>query len=116
MPKYLLLLHETPGDFAHLSPEEMQAIVRKYSAWMAGVDAGGRMVGGEKLTDDGGIHLRVAGGRLAVHDGPYTEAKEVLGGYFLITAESREHAVEIAGGCPHLEYGWIEIREIDPTS
>ncbi|HYH46648.1 MAG TPA: YciI family protein [Thermoanaerobaculia bacterium] len=119
MPKYILLLHETPGDFAHLSPEQMQAIVEKYSAWLGGLQAAGRMAGGEKLKDDGGLHLRRADrttGQLAIQDGPYSETKEVLGGYFLIEAAGRDEAVEIARGCPHLENGWIELREIDPTA
>lgn len=119
MPKYILLLHETPGDFAHLSPEQMQAIVEKYSAWLGGLQAAGRMAGGEKLKDDGGLHLRHTDrttGQLAIQDGPYSETKEVLGGYFLIEAADRDEAVEIARGCPHLENGWIELREIDPTA
>ena len=44
----------------------------------------------------------------------YSETKEIVGGYFQIRAASYEEAVEIAEGCPHLEFGGsIEIREID---
>ena len=47
-------------------------------------------------------------------DGPYTEAKEIVGGYFLIEAVDYDEAVQICRSCPHLKYGGrIELREID---
>lgn len=48
-------------------------------------------------------------------DGPYSEAKEVLGGYFVIEADSYEQAVERLQDCPHLDYGTIVIREVEPV-
>jgi hypothetical protein len=49
-----------------------------------------------------------------VTDGPYSEAAEVLGGYFAIEAASYDEAVEIARTCPHLTGGqWIEVRQVD---
>ena len=56
-------------------------------------------------------------GQVRVVDGPYAEAKEVVGGYFLIEAADYDEAVEISKGCPHLKYGGrIELRQIDPIS
>ena len=52
-------------------------------------------------------------GRCECWTAPYTEAKEVLGGYFLIEAASYEQAIERSRDCPHLEFGSIEIRAID---
>ncbi len=50
-------------------------------------------------------------------DGPFAEAKEVIGGIFTIDADSYDEAVEISKDCPHLKYGgWIEVREVEPTS
>jgi hypothetical protein len=112
MPQYLLLLHEDPAVYRDVSPEEMQQIVARYAAWSAGVHAGGRVVGGEKLRDHGGRHVR-AGGR--VTDGPYAEGKEVLGGFFVVEADDYDAAVAVARDCPHLANGWIEVREVEPT-
>jgi hypothetical protein len=50
-----------------------------------------------------------------VTDGPYVETREVLGGFFHLVAESFDQAVELARDCPHLEYGTIEIREVENT-
>jgi hypothetical protein len=118
MPEFMLLLHENPASFASLSPDEMQRIIQKYSAWSAGLASQGKLVGGDKLRDEGGKHLRrktSAGARAAVVDGPYTEVKEIVGGYFKVAAADYDEAVKLAGDCPHLEFGWIEIREIEPT-
>jgi hypothetical protein len=47
-------------------------------------------------------------------DGPYSETKEVLGGYFVVTAENYDAAVDLTRDCPHLDYcGTIEVREVD---
>jgi len=48
-------------------------------------------------------------------DGPYTETKEIVGGYFLIEADSYDHAIELSRDCPHFDFGSIEIRELQPT-
>jgi hypothetical protein len=114
MPSYMLLLEETPADLAHVTPEQMQEIVERYQAWTAQIAAAGHLLGGEKLKDEGGLLLRKSGGETSVTDGPYAEAREVLGGYFVISAESYDDAARIARGCPHLEFGRIRIREIDP--
>jgi hypothetical protein len=58
--------------------------------------------------------LRNRNGKAAATDGPYSETKEWLGGFFLVEAPNYNAAVEIARQCPHLEYGGtIEVREID---
>ena len=51
-----------------------------------------------------------------VSEGPYTEATEVIGGLFQVSAADYDEAVEIAGSCPHLRFGRIELREIEPTT
>ena len=50
-------------------------------------------------------------------DGPYAEAKDVIGGFFIIEAESHEEAQRLADDCPHLHGdNWIEVRAIDAMS
>lgn len=87
----------------------MEAIVAKYMAWRQEMGANGRITGGHKLQDGTGRVIR--GG--AVTDGPYTEAKEVIGGIFLINAADYDDAVTVARTCPHCEFGTVEVREIE---
>ena len=94
----------------------MQAIIEKYSAWAGKLASQGRLAGGNKLQDGSGRAVRRANGKVAVTDGPYTEAKEIVGGYFIVEADSYEQAVELASDCPHVENGVVEVREIEPTN
>lgn len=117
MPQYLLLLHGKPADDIAMSPAEMKELIGRYKAWSQQLAAQGRLAGGEKLTDDGGRHLKLQGGRPLVSDGPYAEAQDVVGGYFVINADSDAQAADLAQGCPHLRgTQWIEIRRIDPVA
>jgi hypothetical protein len=112
----MLLLFEEPEIFAGLGPEEMQKIIQKYNAWGEKLRRNGQLVTGHKLTDDAGRAVRRQGEELRVTDGPYSETKEVLGGYYLIEANSYDQAVERARDCPHLELGGaMVIRQIDPV-
>ena len=115
MAQFMLLLHESPNDFAGLSPEEIQRVVGEYTAWRERLAAEGRLAGGLKLKDEGGRRLTRNGDGVRVVDGPWAEAKEVVGGYFLIEAADYDEAVEISKGCPHLVYSQaIELRQVDP--
>src|SRR5690348_8126571 len=65
MANFLLLLHQAPTSFRNLSPEEMQKILGSYIAWREGLVKRNKMRGGEKLTDDGGRHLRTQSGKVS---------------------------------------------------
>jgi hypothetical protein len=112
MAKYMLLLHESRTAFQGLSPTEIQRIIQKYDDWRTGLEKEGRFLGGQKLFLSGRV-LRRNGTSVDVTDGPFGEAKEVLGGYFLIEANSYDHAVDLARGGPHLDRGVVEIREVE---
>jgi hypothetical protein len=114
MPKFVLLLHDTGFD-PNLSPDEMQAIIQRYVAWRAKVQKNGRQMSGHKLHDGQGRVVRGAGGSMRVTDGPYAEGREVIGGLFVIEATNYDEVVELTRDCPHLEFGSIEIREVQPT-
>jgi hypothetical protein len=111
MHEYLLLLHETPADYGSLSPAQMEEVFAEYAAWAEDLSRRGLLVSGKKLADDGGRHLRA--GALA-SDGPYAEAKDVIGGLFVVKADNDAQAEALAAGCPHLRgRNWIEIRRIE---
>lgn len=110
MSQYLLLLRSNPADFAGRSAEEMQQLVQKVGEWRKSLQD--RIAIGKKLMDGEGRVLRKNGAKPSVTDGPFVEAKEVMGGFFLIEAENYDQATEIAKSCPLVDYGSIEIRAI----
>ena len=115
MNQYLLLLHENPADFAELSPAQAKEVTERYKSWARSMAERGLLAGGDKLSDDGGRHLKLSNERPLASDGPYAEAHDVIGGYFIIKAESDAQAEQLSTSCPHLvARSWIEIRRIDP--
>jgi hypothetical protein len=92
------------------SPEEMQAMMKKWMDWMGGIAAQNKLVSqGNRLGSEGKV---VKPGNV-ITDGPYTEIKELIGGYSIIKAESFDEAAEIAKGCPILAVGGnVEVRDI----
>jgi hypothetical protein len=114
MPRYLMLAYETDDLFGDIAPEQAQAIIQRYIAWSDGLREAGHMVGGNKLRDGVGRSLRAdPHGDVVVRDGPFAETKEVIGGYWLIDAPDWDAVVELARGCPHVEFGTLVIRVID---
>lgn len=113
MAEYLVLLHEDPAVTRKLSPTDMQALIKRYSEWVGGLRADGFVSVGKKLKDEGGRHLRSEKGKMVVSDGPYAEGKDIISGLFVVTADSYEQVQARLASGPHLEFGWIEVREID---
>ena len=115
MSDFILLLHRPAGPPPTLPPQQAAAVTKEYFDWGDRLRSEGRLKGGEKLTFDAGRVMRSAAGRIMVTDGPYAESKELLGGFFLITAGDYKEACHIAESCPHFKYGGaIEVRQIDP--
>lgn len=109
MPQYMLLLYDDPSGWHKLSPEEMQVALEKYFAWVKKPF----MVDSKRLAEGVGRVMRAENGKPRTTDGPYSETKEVLGGFYTIEAANYEEAVERASDHPHLEYGGtIEVRQI----
>ncbi|MDB5091165.1 MAG: transcription initiation protein [Mucilaginibacter sp.] len=94
------------------SPEELQAVTKKWMDWIGGIAAQNKLTNqGNRLGSEG----KVVRPNNVVTDGPYTEIKELIGGYSIINAESYDEAVEIAKGCPIFEFGGnVEVRDINP--
>lgn len=62
------------------------------------------------------VRVQVHNGRRSLVDGPFAEAKEMIGGYFLLNCETRAEAITLAGECPAAQWATIEVREIGPCS
>lgn len=95
--KYLGLAYFTPEKFAAMSPAAVEALVGQCPARDDAMRATGKVRLAASLGDlDGWKTLRSRQGWTQVSDGPYTESKEVVGGLFIIDADSPEEAVRIA--------------------
>ena len=113
MESYILLLRDTSVAKPRLSPEEIQAIIAKYKAWGQRLRDAGRIAGASKLEDGTGRVMLGSGAQVRISDGPFTETKDVIGGFYILNADSYDEAVELCRDCPHLEYGGgIEIRRV----
>jgi len=112
MAKFLVVARSTGEAYKDRSPQEMQQIVQKYMAWAAGLRDAGHMLLAEKLRPGGRV-VRGSGPRMIVTDGPFIESKEVLGGFWLIDAESYEEVQGFLKDHPHLDAGTLEVRQID---
>jgi hypothetical protein len=109
MAKFMLLLYDDPRDWQKVGPEDMQKAIEKYVAWTKKPF----MVDSKRLAEDAGRVIRVQGGKPRAADGPYSESKEILGGYYLIEAADYDEAVSRSLDHPHLEYGGtIEVRQV----
>jgi hypothetical protein len=115
MRRFLVLPRDPEGSWDEVSPAEMQRIVERYVAWTRRLAEEGRLEVGEKLRDGEGRVLRRRAGALDAADGPFVEAKEVVGGFWILRAEDLEAAQALLADCPHLEIGSLEVREIDET-
>ena len=115
MPKFIMLLHDSGTFPPDLSPDQIQVIIQRYVAWKQKVQVAGRRVDGHKLTDGTGRVMRGGVGAAKVTDGPYAEAREVIGGLFIVDAANYDEVVDLSKDCPHLDFGTIEIREVQPT-
>jgi hypothetical protein len=105
----MLLLYGDPTNWTQLSPDEMQKAIQKYFAWTQKPFT----KDSHRLADDPGKVIRPSATKPRVTDGPYSETKEVLGGYYTIEAASYDEAVKLALEHPQLEYGGtIEVRHV----
>lgn len=111
-PQFLLLMRQPyDGTGVRPSPEAMREIMARFAAWMDGIRAATSVISTNGLDDRCQILRGPRGER--VTDGPYAEAKEIIGGYVLITADSFEHALAIGRDCPGLDYGMaVEVRPV----
>jgi hypothetical protein len=110
MANYMLIFRG--GEAAsNDSPEQLQQHMQKWQAWFETLTRSGAYKGqGAPLEARGKL---VRGTRKAVSDGPFAEAKDLVGGYAIVEARDLEAAVEIARGCPTYEKdGAVEIRPV----
>ena len=117
--KYLGLAYFTPEKFAAMSPDDVKALVSQCPALDEKMRATGKVLVSASLSDlENWVTLRPSKGTAHISGGPYTESKEVVGGLFIIEADSRDEALRIASMHPAAtlgeEGGWaVELIPMD---
>lgn len=105
----MLIFHG--GQHNGKSADEMQAQMGKWFAWIEKLNKTEQYVSGEPLLP-GGKQVGGKGGK-SVTDGPYTEGKEVVGGFFIIKAKDLNEAVAISQECPDFDFGGtVQVRQV----
>jgi hypothetical protein len=109
---YLLIFREsTPERYEAMSRDERRRALADWNAWCDKLAAQGKLLDGHPLLPEGRIVSRAPASRRL--DGPFAEAKEMIGGYFFLTADSMDEAAAIAEESPNLQYGMtVEVRPI----
>lgn len=114
--KYMLLIHVNPAVMATLTDEERSAIGDAHGEFIKTIQESGEMIGTQALGDPAeSTVVSASGGVPVVTDGPFSEAKEVMGGYYLVDVESKERAIEIAKAIPDLKHDGLTSMEVRPV-
>ncbi|EQA43654.1 hypothetical protein LEP1GSC050_1754 [Leptospira broomii serovar Hurstbridge str. 5399] len=110
MKDFMLLFRQPNYDYSNASPQEMQALSKKWQDWVGGIAAQGKLANnGPRLSMEGKV-LKAGG---VITDGPFVEIRERLGSFIIVKADTLEEATTLAHGCPALDAeGSVEIRPV----
>jgi hypothetical protein len=114
---YMLLIHEEVGQRQQRSEAEGHAVYERMLQFAGGLKRRGVLRAVESLSSpdiSSSSRIKVSNGKAQVLDGPFAEAKEMVGGFFVVDVATRAEAVAIASECPAAEWATIEVRETGP--
>src|ERR1700733_1808154 len=112
---YALLIVEPAGDREARTEAEGRALYDRMVRFSEDLKSRGLLTMTQSLkTDTQGARVRVEGNRSTVVDGPFAEAKEMIGGFFILTCETRAEAIALAEECPASRWATVEVRELGP--
>lgn len=112
---YALLILEDPAQRATRSEDEGRALYARMQRFGEDLAAQGRLVHVESLAGaDAALRVQRREGSTRLIDGPYAEAKEMIGGFFLLQGVDRDEAIAIAARCPAAEWATVEVRALAP--
>jgi hypothetical protein len=110
MEKFMFIFQGGMPSNNQQSPEQIQSHMGKWMAWIDQLSKVDKYVAGEPLLPGGKL---ISGANKKVTDGPNTEGKEIVGGFFIIKAADYDEAVTIAKDCPDYEYGGsVQVRQV----
>ncbi len=112
---YLLLIHEPVGQRATRSQAEGRAAYDEMRDFAADLQSRGLLVAAESLASEhAATRVQRRAGKTHLLDGPFAEAKEMVGGFFLLNCATREEALAIAAQCPAAGWCTVEVRALAP--
>ena len=112
---YMLLIIEPAGQRQSRTEAEGRALYERMLRFSADLKSRGLLKISQSLkADTNGARVHVRDQKSSVVDGPFAEAKEMVGGFFLLECESRAQAIAIARECPAAEWATVEVRELGP--
>lgn len=112
---YMLLIIEPTGQRRERTEEEGRELYARMLRFSAQLKERGLLKSSQSLRSDAeGVRVQVRSGKRTLIDGPFSEAKEMVGGYFLLDCETKEQAIAIASECPAAEWATVEVREFGP--
>ena len=112
---YMLLIVEPPDQRRGRSESEGRAVYDRMLRFGQDLRDRGLLIASESLQSQAqATRVQVRGGRAQFVDGPFVEAKEMVGGFFLLDCETKEEAVAIAAQCPAAEWCAVEVRALAP--
>lgn len=110
---YMLVIMEPPGQRQARTPAQAREAWDRMTGFAADLKESGQLTMAESLRIDGqAARVQRHEGRARIVDGPFAEAKEIVGGIFLLTCKTREEALAIAARCPAAEWATVEVRAI----
>ena len=112
---YVLLVIEPPGQRSRRTDAEGREVYDRMVRFSEELKQRGLLTMSQSLkSPDVGARIKVSGDSAMITDGPFAETKEVIGGFFLLTCETRDQAIDIARECPAAQWATIEVRELGP--
>ena len=112
---YMLLMIEPTEQRSTRTRDEGQQVFARMQRFADELKEQGLLLGVESLASQKkASRVQVRDGRSRVVDGPFAEAKEMVGGFFLLDCPTKEQAIAIAGECPATEWGIVEVGEVGP--
>jgi hypothetical protein len=112
---YMLLIVEPVGQRATRTRAEGEAVYDRMLRFADELKARGLLLGAESLNSErDATRISVRNGQRHVLDGPFAEAKEMIGGFFLLDCKTEDEAITIAAHCPAAEWATVEVRQLAP--
>ena len=112
---YALLIVEPRNQRSSRTRDEGAALYARMVEFGASLKDRGLLIASESLkTDNDAVRLSIRDGKRSITDGPFAEAKEMIGGFFLLDCATRDEAVAIAAECPAAQWATVEVRELAP--
>jgi hypothetical protein len=110
---YMLLIIEPVGQRQQRTEDEGRNLYDRMLRYADDLKERGLLLAAQSLKTEA-ARLQVREGSRALVDGPFAEAKELVGGYFLLDCATRDEAVAIAAECPAAQWATVEVREFGP--